>query len=105
MLAKTFLIMQIIPFLYLILIPFLVIASVVYANNVKSVYSKSILQVMNILLLIHAFYQIRLLVGVIQFLRSFNTQQTVSDFWLNYVDQSVLRTFVQILLPLFFVFA
>ena len=103
MLAKTFLIMQIIPFLYLILIPFLVIASVVYANNVKSVYSKSILQVMNILLLIHAFYQIRLLVGVIQFLRSFNTQQTVSDFWLNYVDQSVLRTFVQILLPLFFV--
>jgi len=97
--------MQIIPFLYLILIPFLVIASVVYANNVKSVYSKSILQVMNILLLIHAFYQIRLLVGVIQFLRSFNTQQTVSDFWLNYVDQSVLRTFVQILLPLFFVFA
>lgn len=95
--------MQIIPFLYLLFIPFLVIASVVYANNFKSVYSKSILQVMNILLLIHAIYQIRLLIGIIQFLRSLSNGQPTSEFWLNYIDQSVIRTLISIVLPLCFV--
>lgn len=94
--------MQLIPFLYLILVPFLVIASVVFVNN-KSTLSKSILQVMNILLLIYAIYQIRLLVGLIQFLRSFNNGQPISEFWLNYVDQSVVRTLISIILPLCFI--
>jgi hypothetical protein len=95
--------MQIIPFLYLLLIPFLVVTSVVFANNLKSVFSKSILQVMNILLLIHAFYQIRLLIGIIQFLRTISTGQPINEFWLNYIDQSVVRTLISIALPLFFV--
>jgi len=95
--------MQIIPFLYLLFIPFLVIASVVYANNLKSVFSKSILQVMNILLLIYAFYQIRLLIGIIQLLRTISAGQPISEFWLNYVNQSVVRTLISIALPLCFV--
>lgn len=94
--------MQLIPFLYLILVPFLVIASVVFDNK-KSKLSKSILQVMNILLLLYAFYQIRLLVGLIQFLRSFNNGQPISEFWLNYVDQAVVRTLISIILPLCFI--
>ncbi len=94
--------MQIIPFLYLLFIPFLVIASVVYANTFKALYSKSVLQVMNILLLINAVYQIRLLIGLIQFLRSLSNGVTTNEFWLNYIDQSVVRTFILILLPLFF---
>ncbi|MFN3299930.1 MAG: hypothetical protein ACK41Z_07030 [Sediminibacterium sp.] len=102
MLAKAFLIMQLIPFVYLILVPFLVIASVVFDNK-KSKLSKSILQVMNILLLLYAFYQIRLLVGLIQFLRSFNNGQPISEFWLNYVDQAVVRTLISIILPLCFI--
>lgn len=95
--------MQLIPFLYLLFVPFLVIISVVYANNIKSAYSKSILQIMNILLFIYALYQIRLLVGVIQFLRSLNSGQSINEFWLNYIDQSVVRTLISILLPLCFV--
>jgi len=94
--------MQIIPFLYLLVIPFLVIASVVYSNNLRAIYSKSILQVMNVLLLIHAIYQIRLLIGVIQFLRSLSNGQPINEFWLNYIDQSVWRTLISILLPLCF---
>lgn len=94
--------MQLIPFVYLILVPFLVIASVVFDNK-KSKLSKSILQVMNILLLLYAFYQIRLLVGLIQFLRSFNNGQPISEFWLNYVDQAVVRTLISIILPLCFI--
>lgn len=103
MLAKAFINMQLIPFLYLLFVPFLVIISVVYANNIKSAYSKSILQIMNILLFIYALYQIRLLVGVIQFLRSLNSGQSINEFWLNYIDQSVVRTLISILLPLCFV--
>jgi riboflavin transporter FmnP len=95
--------MQLIPFLYLLLIPFLVIASVVYAKGIKSLLSKSVLQVMNILLLIYAAYQIRLLIGLIQFLRSISNEQSTNDFWMNYIDQSVIRTLVSILLPLCFV--
>lgn len=95
--------MQIIPFLYLLFIPFLIIASVVSAQRVKLLISKSIMQVMNILLLIYALYQIRLLIGIIQLLRSLNSGQSTNEFWLNYIDQSVIRTVVSILLPLCFV--
>lgn len=94
--------MQIIPFLYLLFIPFLVIASVVYANNLSKLYSKSILQVMNILLLIYALYQIRVLIGLIQFLRSLNKDQPINQFWLDYIDESVMRVIFSIILPLFF---
>jgi len=95
--------MQIIPFLYLIFIPFLIIASVVYANSIKSLFSKSVIQVMNILLLINAIYQIRLLIGIIQFLRSLSIGKPTNEFWLNYVDQSIIRMVISILLPLCFV--
>lgn len=94
--------MQIIPFLYLLFIPFLVIASVVYANNLSKLYSKSILQVMNILLLIFALYQIRVLIGLIQFLRSLNKDQPINQFWLDYIDESVMRVIFSIILPLCF---
>ncbi|MFY8024774.1 MAG: hypothetical protein ACOVNO_05465 [Sediminibacterium sp.] len=94
--------MQIIPFLYLLFIPFLVIASVVYANNLSKLYSKSILQVMNILLLIYALYQIRVLIGLIQFLRSLNKDQPINQFWLDYIDESVMRVIFSIILPLCF---
>jgi hypothetical protein len=102
MLAKAFIVMQIIPFLYLLFIPFLVIASVVYANNLSKLYSKSILQVMNILLLIYALYQIRVLIGLIQFLRSLNKDQPINQFWLDYIDESVMRVIFSIILPLCF---
>lgn len=95
--------MQLIPFFYLIFVPFLIIASVVFSYKNNRILSKSILQVMNIMLLIHAFYQIRILVGLIQFLRSFNNGQPISEFWLNYIDQSVVRTLISILLPLSFI--
>lgn len=94
--------MQIIPFLYLLFIPFLVITSVVYANNLSKLYSKSILQVMNILLLIYALYQIRVLIGLIQFLRSLNKDQPINQFWLDYIDESVMRVIFSIILPLCF---
>ncbi|WP_439506089.1 hypothetical protein [Sediminibacterium sp.] len=94
--------MQLIPFLYLLFIPFLGIASVVYKNNFRSLYSKSILQVMNILLLIYALYQIRVLIGLIQFLRSINSGQPINQFWLNYIDDSVLSVIFSIILPLCF---
>lgn len=94
--------MQIIPFLYLLFIPFLVIASVVYANNLSKLHSKSILQVMNILLLIYALYQIRVLIGLIQFLRSLNKDQPINQFWLDYIDESVMRVIFSIILPLCF---
>lgn len=94
--------MQIIPFLYLLFIPFLVIASVVYANNLSKLYSKSILQVMNILLLIYALYQIRVLLGLIQFLRSLNKDQPINQFWLDYIDESVMSVILSIILPLCF---
>ncbi len=94
--------MQIIPFLYLLFIPFLVIASVVYANNLSKLYSKSILQVMNILLLIYALYQIRVLIGFIQFLRSLNKDQPINQFWLDYIDESVMSVILSIILPLCF---
>lgn len=96
--------MQLIPFLYLISVPILVITSIIF-DTYTSKLSKGILQVMNILLLIYAFYQIRLLVGLIQFLRSFNNGQPISEFWLNYIDQSVVRTLISILLPLCFIFS
>jgi hypothetical protein len=94
--------MQIIPFLYLLFIPFLVIASVVYANNLSKLYSKSILQVMNILLLIYALYQIRVLIGLIQILRSLNKDQPINQFWLDYIDESVMSVILSIILPLCF---
>jgi hypothetical protein len=94
--------MQLIPFLYLLFIPFLIIASVVSTNNLRSLYSKSILQVMNILLLIYALYQIRVLIGLIQFLRSLNSGQSINQFWLNYIDEPVLRVILSIILPLCF---
>lgn len=94
--------MQIIPFLYLLFIPFLIIASVVYANNLSKLYSKSILQVMNILLLIYALYQIRVLIGLIQFLRSLNKDQPINQFWLDYIDESVMSVILSIILPLCF---
>ena len=94
--------MQLIPFLYLLFIPFLIIASVVSTNNLRSIYSKSILQVMNILLLIYALYQIRVLIGLIQFLRSLNSGQSINQFWLNYIDEPVLRVILSIILPLCF---
>ncbi len=94
--------MQIIPFLYLLFIPFLVIASVVYANNLSKLYSKSILQVMNILLLIYALYQIRVLIGLIQFLRSLNKDQPINQFWIDYIDESVMSVILSIILPLCF---
>lgn len=94
--------MQIIPFLYLLLIPFLVIASVVYANNLSRLYSKSILQVMNMLLLIYALYQIRVLIGLIQFFRSLNSGQSNNQFWLDYIDESVIKVIFSIILPLCF---
>ena len=102
MLAKAFIVMQIIPFLYLLFIPFLVIASVVYANNLSKLYSKSILQVMNILLLIYALYQIRVLIGLIQILRSLNKDQPINQFWLDYIDESVMSVILSIILPLCF---
>jgi hypothetical protein len=95
--------MQIISLIYILLIPLLVIGAVVWASNLKGIYSKCILQVMNILLFIYAVYQIRLLIGVYQFFRSFNVGKTNNEFWIEYMREPVSKIFVAILLPLLFI--
>lgn len=98
--ADAIITMQIIPFIYILLVPLLVIGSVVWAPNLKGFYSKSILQVMNILLFIYSFYQIRLLIGVYQFFRSFNVGKTNNEFWVEYMREPISKMILSILLPL-----
>lgn len=102
MLGEAIINMQIISFIYILLVPILVIGSVVWAPNLKGLYSKSILQVMNILLFVYAIYQIRLLIGVYQFFRSFNVGKTDSEFWMEYMREPISKMIVAILLPLLF---
>lgn len=92
----------IIPFVYLWSIPALIIFSVVANNLQNRLYSKYVLQVMNFLMVIYAIYQIRLLIGLMQFFRSMNQPTTASYNWISQFGDAILQTLLTILLPLIF---
>lgn len=103
MLGEAIINMQIISFVYILLVPLLVIGSVAGATHLKGILSKSILQVMNMLLFIYSLYQIRLLIGVYQFFSSFNVGKTNTEFWMDYMREPISKMILSILLPLFFI--
>lgn len=92
----------IIPFVYLWSIPALIIFSVVAKNLQNRLYSKYVLQVMNFLMVIYAIYQIRLLIGLMQFFRSMNQPTTASYNWISQFGDAILQTLLTVLLPLIF---
>lgn len=92
----------IIPFVYLWSIPALIILSVVWGNPIKRLYSRYALQVINILMVVYAMYQIRLLIGLMQLFRSMNPSSGDQYNWFNQFGDAILQTLITALLPIIF---
>jgi hypothetical protein len=92
----------VIPFIYLWSIPALIILSIVWGNPIKRLYSRYALQVINILMVVYAMYQIRLLIGLMQLFRSMNPSSGNQYNWFNQFGDAIVQTLIAILLPLVF---
>ncbi len=94
--------MALYPFLYVWLIPFLIIIIVVRKEKLVNSWVHSLLPIFNWILLVYAAYQLRIIVGLIQFLRSISAAAPKNFHWQDYLDFSTIKLIASVFLPFLF---
>jgi hypothetical protein len=97
--------MAIYPFLYVWLIPFLIIFLVIRKNRLVNSWVHSLLPILNWILLVYAAYQLRIIIGLIQFLRTISASAPKDFQWQDYLDANTIKLIASVVLPFLFLLA
>ncbi|BDQ11965.1 hypothetical protein [Sediminibacterium sp. TEGAF015] len=94
--------MAIYPFLYVWLIPFLIIFLIVWKDRLVNSWVQSLLPILNLMLMVFAIYQLRIIIGLIQFLRSIASAAPKDFQWQDYIDSHAVRLVASVFVPFLF---
>jgi len=97
--------MAIYPFLYVWLIPLLIIFLVVRREQFVNSWVHELLPILNLILLVYAAYQLRIIIGLIQFLRSISASAPKDFQWQDYLDANTIKLIASLVLPFLFLLA
>lgn len=97
--------MAIYPFLYVWLIPFLIIFLVIRKDRLVNSWVHSLLPILNWILLVYAAYQLRIIIGLIQFLRSISASAPKDFLWQDYLDVNTIKLIASVVFPFLFLLA
>jgi hypothetical protein len=88
---------------YIFTLPFFVMGNI-WLRAPQKKYCQYIFIVLNMLLLLHALHQIRVVIGLAQVVRVVGGVETDQLKWSDYLDAHILRMIGYLLLPLLFMF-
>lgn len=97
--------MAIYPFLYVWLIPFLITFLIVRKDRLVNSWVQSLLPILNLMLLVFAIYQLRIIIGLIQFLRTIASAAPNDFQWQDYIDANTIKLIASVVLPFLFLLA
>lgn len=97
--------MAIYPFLYVWLIPFLITFLIVRKDRLVNSWVQSLLPILNLMLLVFAIYQLRIIIGLIQFSRTIASAAPNDFQWQDYIDANTIKLIASVVLPFLFLLA
>ncbi len=86
---------------YIFTLPFFVLGNILLAQPQKQ-YCQYIFIVLNMMLVLHALYEIRVLIGVVQFMRAIGGVEHEPVNWNDYLNENILGMVGRIVLPFLF---